>query len=997
MAYYERIYHTNLKGFKFNKDPSFSLQLLFLFEAKACFLQRIRMASELASTEEVVNALLEYLVGPRLPLKSSAFKEAPSLSQQQSVAKQLHAVVLLYNYYQRKQNPQAQYLDFESFCKLAITLKPALMSYMKFMNQSNPTASKDMKNDHSVTEKAIQDACNISCSLDASKDVPSINKWLISKVSVLLLDSKKETCLLLYSSVTEGVWSLLEKCLELPSSEIEGMVERKKSRTSMKPVIVEQEADDSGFQKLAFLVVKDATGISKSDLVTLEKHVVYSLTKEKTASCFYIMQCIKSIDQDIQIPLKEIFESLQGPLVKRSAGSWSATEVVEYFHLLPYASIISTFFLSSRKDITDKCEKEISESRISLFDQNLGNVSIMTAICSESACSNVVNDMHDRNANPADSFSAEEVANNDCERSTGDQKDFGKENGGHHHHETVRAYGSLSGKAKEASPSKGSPSVEKKIEKMKAKTPDESYEALIGTKSDHVNLEISEAKKGDGCDEKVGHSVVGQGASKRVEEKTEAKAHDGSCEALSGTKSDSMNLEIPEAKKDDGFHEKVGEEARLGVEETIEKMKAKTPDESCETLIGAKSDHINLEISDAKYGDGCHEKVGQVATGVGDPYRIRKREEAGRESLIINTEIADLSNDMLTGVDFKFLNDTSNKVNHENSRNHEDSTVKVLHAIINHTRTPEEKTEELVMSTKGCETNDYNDMELAGSRLEPLEVKINDDYHLSSSPTRPQRMDTDACIACSRNGNNIKDSKLIKETYRHQKKRTRESGGGIIGSGIICKAQRTDEVKADKEHELSTISPNQNGISVVQTGLLPCKHESTYIGDLQTVLASKQEALTKSSIDVLLHKRQKLYHQLLEIEDEIAVCDKNIQRILEGGKDSLVLKLETLLDFCDEMCLKDRASIQEDGPQPHDEFGLIQPMSGRKLSKAVRYYQMCHVNNWMFLLYSVSATDGGFYARVTKKGVGFLLSCESDLHSSPSEAQESAVFQMITQ
>lgn len=50
----------------------------------------------------------------------------------------------------------------------------------------------------------------------------------------------------------------------------------------------------------------------------------------------------------------------------------------------------------------------------------------------------------------------------------------------------------------------------------------------------------------------------------------------------------------------------------------------------------------------------------------------------------------------------------------------------------------------------------------------------------------------------------------------------------------------------------------------------------------------------------------------------------------------------------------------------------------------------------MFPSYSVSATDGGFYVRVTVKGVGFLHSCESDLHSSPSEAQESAAFQMIT-
>ncbi|XP_049414475.1 uncharacterized protein LOC125877182 [Solanum stenotomum] len=802
------------------------------------------MEPELVSTEEVVNALLEYLVGPRLPLKSSAFKEPPTLSQQQSVAKQLHAVVLLYNYYQRKEDPQAQYLDFESFCKLAMTLKPALMSYMKFMNQSDLTSSRDMNNDLSVTEKAIQDACNISCALDASKDVPAINKWLISKVSVLLLDSKKETCFLNYCSVTEGVWSLIEKCLELPTAEIEGTVERRKRQTSMRPVTVDQKDDDSGFQQLAFLAVKDATGISKTDLVTLEKHVVYSLTKEKTASCFYIMQSTRSINQDILISVKEIIESLQGPLVKRSSGSWSATEVVEYFHLLPYANIIATFFLRevfglegsntrSHEDITGNCKKEISESRISLVDQNSGNVSIMTAIGSESACSNVANDVYDRKVNPADAFGAEVVADSGCERKTGDQKDFGKENGLHHHHETVRTHGRFSGKAKKTSASNGNQGVEEKVKKIEGKTPDESYEALIGTKSDSINLEISEAKHGDGCHEKVGHSAVGQ-----------------------------------------------------------------------------------------------------EATAVGGPHNIWKSEEAGSDSSIKNTGIVDLSGNKLTNVNLKCLNDTSNKVQHENSRDYEDSTVKELHAIINHPRTPEEKTEELVKSTKGCEINDYNDMELAGAHLETLEVKTNDGHHFSSSPTRPQRMEIDACIPFSKNGNNSKDCELIKKVYHQQKKRTRGSGGEIIGSGIICKAERADELKADKDN-LSTISPNRNGISVAHTRLVPCKHESTDIGDLQTVLASKEEALTKSSLEVLLQKRQKLYDQQLKLGDEIASCDKSIERILDGGKDSLALKIDTVLAFCDEMCLKDRASIQEDGNQHHEEFGLIQPMSGRKLSKAV--------------------------------------------------------------
>ncbi|XP_070018458.1 uncharacterized protein [Nicotiana sylvestris] len=599
-----------------------------------------------ASTEEVVNALLEYLVSPRLPLTSSAIKEPPSLSQQHSVAKQLHAVVLLYNYYQRKQNPQAQNLDFESFCKLAVTLKPALVSYMKFMNQSDLTGSKDMGDDLSVAEKAIQDACNISCALDASKNVPSINKWLIAKVSVLLLDSKKETCWLLYSSVTDGVWSLLEKNLELPSAEIEGMVEgkhlNKKRRTSMRPVKVEQKGDDSGFQQFAFLAVKDATGISRSDLVVLEKHVVYSLTKEKTASCFYIMQC-KSINQDIQIPVKEIFESLQGPLVKKSSGSWSTTEAVEYFHLLPYANIMSAFLLS----------------------------------------------------------------------------------------------------------------VEEPVKKIEAKMPDESSEALIGTKSDRINLEISEAKHGDGRHEKVSHSAVGQ----------EATAVDG------------------------------------------------------------------------------HQ-------------RIRKSEEAGRDSSIKNTE-TDFSDDKLSDVNLECLNDTSKKVYHENSRDYKDSTAKELYDTINCPRTREDKTEELVKSTKSCEINGFNGMELAGAHPESLEVQMNDDYHFSRSPTRPQRMDIDACIPCSKNGNS-KDRKLITKVYHHEKKTTRVSGGETIGGGVICKAERTDEGKSAKECGISTISPNRNWISVAHTALVPYQHDTMDIGNLQTVLASKEKALTQSALRVLLHKREKL-------------------------------------------------------------------------------------------------------------------------------------------
>uniref|UniRef100_A0A2C9W0S9 DUF7915 domain-containing protein n=1 Tax=Manihot esculenta TaxID=3983 RepID=A0A2C9W0S9_MANES len=47
------------------------------------------------------------------------------------------------------------------------------------------------------------------------------------------------------------------------------------------------------------------TGINERDLVVLEKHVVYSTSKEKAAACFYIMQCTQPNNHITQIPIKD--------------------------------------------------------------------------------------------------------------------------------------------------------------------------------------------------------------------------------------------------------------------------------------------------------------------------------------------------------------------------------------------------------------------------------------------------------------------------------------------------------------------------------------------------------------------------------------------------------------------------------------------------------------------------------------------------------------------
>lgn len=52
------------------------------------------------------------------------------------------------------------------------------------------------------------------------------------------------------------------------------------------------------------------TGINKSDLVVLESHVIYSLNKPKAAARLYVMQCTQSINDDIQVPIKDLIERL---------------------------------------------------------------------------------------------------------------------------------------------------------------------------------------------------------------------------------------------------------------------------------------------------------------------------------------------------------------------------------------------------------------------------------------------------------------------------------------------------------------------------------------------------------------------------------------------------------------------------------------------------------------------------------------------------------------
>ncbi|XP_071690271.1 uncharacterized protein [Rutidosis leptorrhynchoides] len=301
----------------------------------------IDLQTEHGPTEETVEALMDYLVGPLLPLKVSDIANAPSESQQKSVAKQVHAVAILYNYYHRIHHQKSEFLKFDQFCCLAIMFKPSILHHFKYMSKSDRPVLDDPEKQLSLAEKAIMDACTISKTLlDATTNGScSVKEWPISKVAVLLIDSKKENCFLQFN---DGVWSLIEKDLY---SEKE--YEKKRLRKY-------DEDEEVGF---AFIAVKEATGIIYNKLKVLKSDVVYSLSHAKTSTRFYVMQCTQSINEDNLVPIQDAIRSLQGPVVKKCSGSWIITPIVEYYYLLPYADIISKLFSRVSNSVPHQVEQ----------------------------------------------------------------------------------------------------------------------------------------------------------------------------------------------------------------------------------------------------------------------------------------------------------------------------------------------------------------------------------------------------------------------------------------------------------------------------------------------------------------------------------------------------------------------------------------------------------------------------------------------------------------
>jgi len=142
-----------------------------------------------------------------------------------------------------------------------VVIKPALMAHIRLLQRSNDTESQPFP----LMEESIMEACSISMSLDASEDDLNIDGWPISKVAVFLVDSRKENCFLQFGSITEGVWSVIEKDVDVSNNSLEGTMDsdhvNKKKRIIKKPLKGKSSSNEGRFQQFAFSAVKEATGI----------------------------------------------------------------------------------------------------------------------------------------------------------------------------------------------------------------------------------------------------------------------------------------------------------------------------------------------------------------------------------------------------------------------------------------------------------------------------------------------------------------------------------------------------------------------------------------------------------------------------------------------------------------------------------------------------------------------------------------------------------------
>ena len=123
--------------------------------------------------------------------------------------------------------------------------KPSLMPFMKVMFAPEEFSNSSVQ--FSILENMIDEACGICSCLETTADEESHRTWPKSKVAVLLVDQTLGFCFLKSSSIICGLWSLIEKAIEL-------------SILSEEENIVSLHNGDDFLLQFAFQAVKEKTG-----------------------------------------------------------------------------------------------------------------------------------------------------------------------------------------------------------------------------------------------------------------------------------------------------------------------------------------------------------------------------------------------------------------------------------------------------------------------------------------------------------------------------------------------------------------------------------------------------------------------------------------------------------------------------------------------------------------------------------------------------------------
>ncbi|PKA48695.1 hypothetical protein AXF42_Ash018512 [Apostasia shenzhenica] len=310
--------------------------------------------------EMVIESLLGHFVAPLLPRRRTS-RDLPTVQQQNEVGKQMHAVVVLYNYYQRKQSPKSDFLDFVSFCETACISKPFLLDYMKYMCSAKGSL-EDAHRQLSITEMMVMDACDICSALDETMDAFPLDEWPITKVAVFLVDLTRKKCFLKKDNIIKGSWSLFEKDLKTP-------LDKLLTRAQLKSASIYRSADESSREnasdiedvlQIAYSVVEQETGIKRANLSILGSHSSFSLSHWKSSTRLYIIAynvpgaCNSKLKwlAPVEVSIEDVI-SLHGLPVRFSHKDKKPeiTSVAEHYCLLPYIDIIDQWF--SRKLFQD--------------------------------------------------------------------------------------------------------------------------------------------------------------------------------------------------------------------------------------------------------------------------------------------------------------------------------------------------------------------------------------------------------------------------------------------------------------------------------------------------------------------------------------------------------------------------------------------------------------------------------------------------------------------